>query len=479
VADDLAWLDATGQAELAATGEVTPPELVDAAIGRIEALNPTLNAVITPLYEKARAAAGAALPDGPFRGVPFLIKDAVAHTAGDPYHCGMRVLKEAGWIEPNDTWLVQRFRAAGFVIVGKTNLPELASTVTTEPLAYGPTRNPWDTSRSPGGSSGGAAAAVASGMVAVAHGNDMGGSIRVPSSMCGLVGLKPSRARSTLGPEFGEYWAMTTHEHVLTRTVRDTAAVLDAIAGPGVGDPYTAPAPARPFLREVGADPGPLRIGFRTLRSAELGESHPESVVAVNETAALLESLGHHVEPTTIEALDAPGFGQAVPVAFGCFIARELDRWSEKLGREIAPAELEPWNAMLAEMGRATTGPAYVAAIEAAQAYARGVQQWWADGNDVLVTPMATEPPPELGHLGPDVDPVELLGRIGAFTAFSMQFNITGQPAISLPLHWSDAGLPVGVQLVAAYGREDVLLRLAAQLEAARPWADRRPPVAA
>ena len=478
--DDVAWIDATGQAELVRTGQVTPSELVDAALARIEALNPTLNAVIHDLSDSARAvAAGAALPDGPFRGVPFLLKDVVAHSAGDPYHCGMQVLKDAEWTEPADTWLVERFRDAGLVVCGKTNLPELASSVTTEPLAYGATRNPWDTDRSPGGSSGGAAAAVASGMVPIAHGNDMGGSIRIPSSVCGLVGLKPTRARTTLGPDFGEYWAMTTHEHVLTRSVRDTAGMLDAIAGPGVGDPYTAPAPARPFIEEVGADPGRLRIGFRTAMTGGLGESDPACVAAVQSVAGLLESLGHDVEPTDITELDDPRFASAIPVAFGVFIARELDRWSTRLGRDIGPEELEPWNAMLAEMGRATSASAYVAALEDAQGYARTVAQWWATGRDILVTPMITQPPYPLGHLAPSVDPFELLGRLTGLTSFAMPFNVTGQPAISLPLHWDDDGLPIGVQLVAAYGREDLLLRVASQLEEARPWADRRPPVCA
>jgi len=478
--DDFAWLDATAQAALVRAGEVTPAELVEAAIARVEHLNPALNAVIFDRRDKARVeAADPALPDGPFRGVPFLLKDCVAHSAGDPYHCGMRVLKDAGWVEPEDTWLVERFRAAGFVIIGKTNLPELASSVTTEPLAYGATHNPWDLDRSPGGSSGGAGAAVASGMVAVAHGNDMGGSIRFPASMCGVVGLKPSRARSTLGPDFGEYWAMTTHEHVLTRSVRDTAAVLDAIAGPGVGDPYTAPPPARPFAEEVGAHPGKLRIGFRTDRGGGLGEAHADGVTAVQQTVALLEQLGHAVEPASLPALDDPRFGEAVAGVFPVFIARELDRWSEKLGREIAPSELEPWNAMQAEVGRAVTGSAYVQAIEAAQNYARGVARWWADGHDVLVTPTVADETPRLGELGPETAPEVALPKIMAIASFAMPFNITGQPAISLPLHWGDDGMPVGVQLVAAYGREDLLIRLASQLENARPWSDRRPPTAA
>jgi amidase len=479
VTDDLAWRDATEQAELVRNGEVGASELVDAAVARIEALNPQLNAVIFDRADRARAEIDALKPASPFRGVPFLIKDAVAHTAGDPYHCGLRVAKDAGWVETADTWLVERFRAAGFVIVGKTNTPELASMVTTEPLAYGPTRNPWDVSRSTGGSSGGAAAAVASGMVPVAHGNDMGGSIRIPSSLCGLVGLKPSRARSTLGPDFGEYWAMTTHEHVLTRSVRDTAAVLDAIAGPGVGDPYTAPRPTRPFKAEVGSDPGQLRIGFRTSLTGGRGESHADAIAGVELATSTLESLGHIVEPAAVDSLDDPGFGEAITAMFPVFIARELDRWGEKLGRRLQPDDLEPWNAMLADMGRATSAGTYLAATERAQAWARGVAAWWDDGHDLLVTPTVTAPTPEIGYLGPAVDPGELLVRVNALTAFSMPFNVTGQPAISLPLHRGADGLPVGVQLVAAYGREDLLLQVASQLEVACPWRDRRPPVAA
>ena len=478
MSDEYAFLDATAQADLVRTGDVTPAELVDAAIERIETVNPRLNAVIIPLYDKARAAASGGLVDGPFRGVPFLLKDAVAHSAGDPYHCGMQVLKDAGWTEPNDTWLVQRYRAAGFIIVGKTNLPELATSVTTEPLAYGATHNPWNLDHSPGGSSGGAGAAVASGMVPVAHGNDMGGSIRIPASECGIVGLKPSRGRNTLGPDFGEYWAMTTHEHVLTRSVRDTAAVLDATAGAGVGDPYIAPPPHRPFVDEVRTDPGRLRIGFRT-RRRDGNESHPECVAAVRDTVALLESLGHEVEPVDLPALDDTAFEEAISGIFGVFILTDLERWSRKLGRELKPADLDPWNQGMCEMAAAVTGVQYANAIERAQSYARGVAQWWADGWDVLVTPQLTTLPPRLGEIAPDNDPAQNFARISGMTDYTMPFNITGQPAVSLPLHWSDDGLPVGVQFVAAYGREDVLLRLAGQLEQARPWADRRPLVSA
>lgn len=487
--EDLCWLDATAQAELVRRGDLTPRELVEAAITRIEACNPAVNAVITPLFDKARATADGPVPNGPFRGVPLLLKDCVAHSAGDPYHCGMRVLKDLGFVAPTDTWLVQRYRAAGFVILGKTNLPELAVSATTEPLAYGPTRNPWSLEHSPGGSSGGSAAAVAAGMVAVAHANDMGGSIRIPASACGLVGLKPTRARNTLGPDFGEYWAFTTHEHVLTRSVRDTAAVLDATAGPAPGDPYVAPPPARPFAAEVGADPGRLRIGFRTRRRGEAADSHPDCVAAVREAAALLESLGHAVEPVEIPELDDPALDEAVAGMFGVFVARDVDRWSAAIGRPIEPSDLEPWTATLLETGRSISAAQYLAALERANDYARRLAPWWADGLggreakrpdgfDVLVTPQLAEPPPRLGVLAPTRDFGDLYVTVRALTGFTFPFNVTGQPAISLPLHWNAEGLPIGVQFVAAYARDDVLLRLASQLEVARPWAKRRPPIA-
>lgn len=483
--DEFQWLDATAQADLVRRGEVTPPELVEAAIARVEALNPAVNAVIATGFDGARTAADHPPDDAPFPGVPFLLKDCVAQSAGDPYHCGMRVLRDAGWTSDHDTELVRRFRAAGFAILGKTNLPELATSATTEPLAYGPTRNPWNLEHSPGGSSGGSGAAVATGMVAVAHGNDMGGSIRIPASACGLVGLKPTRARSSLGPDFGEYWALTTHEHVLTRSVRDTAAVLDAVAGAAPGDPYSAPPPVRPFAAEVGTDPGRLRIGFRTRLRRRDVDAHPECVAAVHATARLLEELGHDVEEVAIDALDDPAHDDAIAGTFAVFVARDLDRWSARLGRTIAPDELEPWNRGMAEAGRRVTAATYVAALERANDYARGLAPWWADGADdrarrtrfdVLVTPQLGALPPRLGVIGPEADPAAAGEVLGPLTSFTMPFNLTGQPAVSLPLHWSADGLPVGVQFVGAYGREDVLLRLAGQLEVARPWADRHPP---
>jgi amidase len=477
-ADDFRWLDATAQGDLVRAGDVKPIELVDAAIARIEAVNPRVNAVIHPLFEKAHDAASSGdVGTGPFPGVPFAMKDGVCHTAGDPFHCGMQALKDLGWREPADSWLAQRFRAAGFVFVGKTNLPELAASVTTEPVAYGPSRNPWGLDFSTGGSSGGSAAAVAAGLVPVAHGNDMGGSIRFPAAMCGLVGLKPTRARTTLGPAFGEYWGPLTHEFVLTRSVRDVAGVLDAVAGPGTGDPYTAPPPVRPWRDEVGVAPGRLRVGYRTrMRAGDGGrDSHAECIAAVERTVSLLESFGHDVEPVALDALDAPGAEEYGAVLCAA-IARDIERWSGRTGHAITDDELEPHTAFLAEVGRTITGVRYIAAIEAMQRWARGVSAWW-DDHDLLVLPTSPEPPLRLGVLT-DISAAERLSQLVTFT---VPFDVTGQPAISLPLHWSaptaDApSLPIGVQLVAGYGHEDVLVRVAAQLEAAAPWSDRHPP---
>ncbi len=475
-----AWLDAVGSADLVRRREVTPAELVDAAIERIELLNPHLNAVIHERFDAARtqaAAVGGA--DGPFRGVPFLVKDAVCHQAGEPYHFGMQVLKDLGWRAASDTWLAERYHGAGFISLGRTNTPELASTVTTEPVAYGPSCNPWDPSRSTGGSSGGTAAAVASGMVPAAHGNDMGGSIRLPASWCGLVGLKPTRGRTTLGPDFGELWGPTAHEHVLTRTVRDTAAILDATGGPGVGDPYEIPQPSRPYAQEVGADPGPLRIGFRTLRCDATGESAPDVVAAVQAAARLCESLGHHVGQDAVAALDDPRLGQALPSLWGAVIAREVDRWGENIGRPIAVDELEPMNRELVNLAAATSATAYLGALEMLQSWSRGVAAWFADF-DVLMVPTVPEPAIERGRINAaSPDPFLQLLDAGSLITFTLPFNATGQPAISLPLGTSADGLPIGVQFVAPFGREDILIRLASQLEAAAPWADRRPPVGA
>lgn len=466
---ELSGLDATAQAELVRRGDVEPTELVEAALARIDQLNPQLNAVIHSLADKAHAAIDVGLPAGPFRGVPFLVKDAVCHTEGDPYHLGMSFLKERGYVAEGDTELARRFRAAGFVFVGKTNTPELAMSATTEPRAYGPTHNPWRPGTSPGGSSGGSAAAVAAGLVPVAHANDMGGSIRIPASFCGLVGLKPSRARATLAPHLGEYWGPLTHEHVVTRSVRDSAAVLDAIAGPAPGDPYSAPPPARPWIEEVGADAGRLRVGLVT--ALEGHDVDAECVAAAEETARDLESLGHHVEPLRYDELTHQKMG---PWIIGG-IARELDRWSEVTGDPIGQDDVEPLNWAIAEVGRALSAPEGVALEEEAFAWARRLMAPWVSGLDIVLTPTTPVLPQPHGWMAPDVELPKLMSRAGSVTLFTLPFDVTGQPAISLPMAESAEGLPIGVQLIADAGREDVLFRVAAQLEALRPWSGRRP----
>ncbi len=478
MADDLTWLDATAQAELVRRGTASPVELVEAAIARIERVNPQLNAVIIPLFEKARAQAAGPPPAGPFRGVPFLLKDLICFTAGDPHHMGTRFLRDAGFVAPLDTYLAEKFRAAGFVCLGKTNTPELGTLPTTEPEAYGPSRNPWDTSRSTGGSSGGSAAAVAAGMVPAAHANDGGGSIRIPASECGLVGLKPSRGRISSGPALGELLGGLAMEGTVTRTVRDTAAILDTIAGPMPGDPYFAPPPARPFAAEVGAPVGQLRIGLLARPPGGQFAAHADTVAAAEGAAHLLESLGHRVERAHPEALDDPEAAQHLITIYATGMTHLLDTLGLLIGRTIGAADADAVNWGLAEMGRACSAQQYLVTREWLARYTRRIAGWWAEGFDLLLTPTLTAPPPPLGSFVPDPqDPNSTGARATQLAAFTMPFNLTGQPAISLPLHWGTGGLPMGVQLVAAYAREDLLIRVAAQLEAARPWANRRPPV--
>jgi amidase len=470
-ADPFVALDATAQAELVRRGEVTPLELVDAAIARIERLNPSFNAVVTPLFDQARAQAVAGLPDGPFRGVPFLLKDYFCTTAGDPYYEGMRFLRDLDWRAPGDSYLAAKFRATGFVFLGKTNLPELAALPITESSAFGATRNPWDPTRSPGGSSGGSAAAVAVGMVPVAHGNDGTGSLRIPASACGLVGLKPSRGRTSAGPARAPGLLGNVVEHVLTRTVRDAAAILDCVAGPMPGDLFVAPPPVRPFRDEVGVDPGRLRIGLLPHDPFLECPIDPQVLAAVRATGGLLESLGHVVDVSAPLALSGPtGLG---PATLGTIAASgtaaALDAWSERTGRPIGPDDVEPHIWARAEEGRRISGVQIHAALRRLAAGVMRAPEWWATGFDLLLTPTMQQLPPKIGQV-----PLDRLGEV--FGLFSMPFSITGQPAVSLPLGWSDEGLPVGVQFVADYGREDVLIRLAAQLEVARPWADRWPP---
>jgi amidase len=479
VPDDLSLLDGIAQADLVRNGDATPLELVDAAISRVEKLDPELNAVIHPLFEKARAAASEVLPDGPLRGVPMVVKDFACHTAGDPFCEGFAFLKRIGWIEPEDTYLAAKFRAAGLVFIGHTNTPESGILPTTEPHAFGPTHNPWDTSRSTGGSSGGSAAAVASGMVPIGHANDGGGSIRIPASECGLVGLKPTRARVSIGPEFGDVMSGLVCELAVTRTVRDTAVVLDAVEGPMPGDPYGVAPPPRPYAREAGADPGRLRVGLLTQAPGGTTTVNPDCVNAAEGAARLLESLGHSVEPAYPVALDEPDFTPHFITLWSGGNAWILDYWSRRTGQTIAANDVEPLTWALAEMGRSFTSAQYLGALEYLQAYSRRVASWWAREHfDLLLTPTIAEPPPLLGEFEATTDnPLAGLFRAAELVPFTPPFNVTGQPAISLPLHWNEVGLPIGVQLVAAFGREDLLLRVAAQLEGARPWINNIPPV--
>jgi amidase len=412
--------------------------------------------------------------------VPVVIKDLDGASAGDPCTLGNQLLKAVGWVDDHDSWLTAKLRAAGFVFVGRSKAPELGLQPTTEPLAFGPTRNPWDPTRGPGGSSGGSGAAVASGMVPVGHAGDGGGSIRIPASACGLFGLKPSRGRISLGPESAESWAGFVTRHVLTRSVRDSAAVLDVIAGEMPGDPYTAPPPARPFAAEVGAHPGRLRIGVRTQTPGAIAETLPDCVAAADDAARLLESLGHRVEPAVPAALDEPDLMGTFMTIVTTSVVRDLEEIAQRAGRAVGPDDVEPLTWVYAEMGRTHTAAHYVDALDTMHAWSRRVLEWWHgdDAFDLLLTPTMAEPPPVLGHLVPSADnPLEGALRATPFAAYTAPFNVTGQPAISLPLYWSSDGLPIGVQLIAASGREDLLIRVAAQLEEARPWADRRPPI--
>jgi amidase len=472
---ELAWLDATAQADLVRRGEVSPKELVEAAIARIEALDPRLDAVVRTRFEEARAEAGGDLPPGPFRGVPFLLKDLGATVAGEPTAFGVGPMAAAAM--PVTSFLAEHFRAAGFVVLGRTSVPEFGTTVTTEPKSFPPARNPWNPEHSTGGSSGGSAAAVASGMVPVAHANDGGGSIRIPASECGLVGLKPTRGRVSQGPLVGEGWAGGVIDGSVARSVRDAAAVLDAISAPMPGEPYYAPPLSRPLREEVGREPGRLRIGVVDRPGVDGYLDHPECREAVAGAARLLESLGHAVETGGPEAMFEEEFGRAFYAIIAADTEATFRAFETLIGRPIADDEIEPRNAAYRRVGKALTAVDYLNARSWTGMWARRVATWWED-HDILVTPTVGAPPPRLGWFT-EAGPKEEGRRIASFIPYTAQFNMTGQPAVSLPLHWSADGLPVGVQFVAAYGREDLLVRLAAQLEQAAPWAHRRPPISA
>ena len=472
--DELSFLDATAQAELVRRKEVKPLELVEAAIQRIERLNPTLNAVVTPMYDLARRAAAAPIP-GAFAGVPFLLKDFLAEYAEVRFTEGTVFLKDH--VPAEDSELVKRYKRAGLIVIGKSNTPELAIGPTTEPRLFGPTRNPWDLGRTPGGSSGGAAAAVAAGLVPMAHGNDAGGSIRVPAACCGVFGLKPSRARNPLGPHYGDVFSGLVAEHALTRSVRDSAALLDATAGPDLGDPYWVPPPARPFVQEVGADPGRLHIAFTT-RTLHGSAVHPDCGEAVREAAALCAALGHDVVEAA-PALDAELLWQRFTTVLAAGFAWAIADWGRRTGRTPTDPFFEAFVWAFTERGRQLSAPDYLLALQDLQRLSRAMARFFVD-YDVWLAPTLGEPPVPLGTFSfSGGDPLAVRRRMAAFTPFTYLANVTGQPAMSVPLFWNGEGLPLGTHFTGRFGDEATLFRLAAQLAAARPWAGRHPPVSA
>jgi amidase len=484
--------DGLGLAELVRTRQIAPADLVEEAISRIEVHNPKLNAVVYKLYDQARTAAKGDLPDGPFKGVPFLLKDMHATVKGVPTSCGTRMLKDVP--QPHDNEIVRRYRAAGVILLGKTNVPEFSLMPYTEPEAFGPTHNPWDFTRTPGGSSGGSAAAVAARLVPLSGGADGGGSIRIPASCCGVFGLKPTRGRTPTGPDIGDIWRGFVQEHVLTRSVRDSAAMLDAIAGPDVGAPYWAPPQKRPYLQEVTTEPGRLRIAF-TWQPFLGHEVHPDCRKGLEATVHLLEQLGHEL----VEA--APQIEQeAFAIAFLTMIAAEtrdeMDWAAGLAGRKASFADLETGTSALALIGQASSAGDYAKALNYLMAAARGVGRFF-EGYDVLLTPTLAQPPVPTGSLQPSGAErfmIGLVGRLNAawllnalgiikpvadktfdFIPYTPVFNATGQPAMSVPLYWNEAGLPIGMHFIGRMGDEATLFRLAGQLERAQPWFDRAP----
>ncbi|HEY7519816.1 MAG TPA: amidase [Methylomirabilota bacterium] len=463
--------DGLGLAELVRRREVGAKELLDAAIARVEARNPTLNAVVTRMYDAARGALSAGLPSGPFTGVPYLLKDIGALYAGAVTSAGSRAFADA--VANHDSEMTARLKRAGLVIFGKTNTPEMGIATSTEPRLFGPTRNPWNLGYSAGGSSGGAAAAVAGGMLPMAHASDGGGSIRIPASCCGLFGLKPTRARNPAGPDVGEGWSGASIAHAITRSVRDSAALLDATSGPDIGDPYWAPPPAGPFLAEVGRDPGRLRIALTT--TPWNGKPvDPQCADAAQAAARLCERLGHHVEEAR-PTIDAEALAHASRVIVSANVRNVLDLRGAARGRPVTQDEVEPetWRRM--QDAAAFTAADYARSTLVVHRTGRAVARFFT-GYDILLTPTMACTPYPLGVI--DMSTADVDGFYDAVLrsiAFTSLFNSSGNPAMSVPLAWSREGLPLGVQFVAPFGDEARLFRLAAQLESTQPWANRRP----
>jgi amidase len=487
--------DGLGLAELVRKKEVAPIDLVEEAIQRIEALNPQINSVIHKMYDYARGLAKGPLPKGPFAGVPFLLKDLVAACANEPMRKGCRFF--SNYVPDHDTELTARFKAAGLIIVGKSNVPEFGLTPVTESELFGPCKNPWDLTRTPGGSSGGSAAAVAARLVPVAHGNDGGGSIRVPASCCGLFGLKPSRGRIPTGPDYGDLWLGFAAEHVLSRTVRDSAAMLDATAGPDVGVSYHAPPPARPFLEEVGENPGKLRIAFTS--KPFMGRAvHDDCLKGLESTAKLLRELGHEVVEAAPD-IDGEAFVDAYVGAICGDVRADIEEAEKLIGRRPTPRDFEPATWAFGLLGRQISSAESTRQLRFLQGCTRQIGRFFED-YDLLLTPTLGMPPLKIGELG--LKPAEVLllsvvNRLRAgwvlramraadastrktfdFIPYTPVFNVTGQPAMSVPLHWNTEGLPIGSHFAGRYGDEATLLRIAGQLEQAQPWSAKAAPIA-
>lgn len=475
------WQDATAQAELVRSGEISRTELLEATIAHVQAVNPEINAVIIPLFEKARRESE--LASGPFAGVPYLLKDLTVVSQGDINTSSIKGMKESGYRADHDAYFVQRMRAAGFVLLGKTNTPEMGNQVTTEPEAWGATRNPWNLGRSVGGSSGGSGAAVAAALSPVAHGNDAAGSVRIPASVCGVVGLKPTRGRISSGPLVtdSDNVAGTAHEGLFARSVRDIAALLDVVSGHRPGDTFCAPTASRPYAQGISENPGSLRVGVLTHNPVGDFALDPECAAAARGAAAALAALGHDVNDAYPEALGDRSFLKDLSPITDVVIAREIERNGELIGRPLTEDDVEWTSWEMVKRADQVTGRAFAACVDELRYYAGKVERWWEAGWDLLILPTVTRQTPEIGELmlakGTDLE-----GRQSAFIsgslrmlAFTVPFNVSGQPAISLPIGMSSDGMPIGVQIVAAYGREDLLLQVAAQLEGALPWVARRP----
>jgi len=469
------WSDATAQAELVRRGEVSAAELVEETIAHAEAVNPQINSLIIPLFEKARREAPAA--SGPFAGVPYVLKDLTIVSQGDLNTSSIKGLKAAGYRADHDSYFVQRMRKAGFVLLGRVNTPEMGTHATTEPLAWGACRNPWSLDRSVGGSSGGSGAAVAAALAPVAHGNDAGGSVRAPASLCGVVGVKPTRGRISSGPLVTDSDNVSglAHEGLMARSVRDIAGVLDIVSGHRAGDSFTAPPPRRPFTLDVGADPGSLKVGVLTHDPAGDFTVDPECAGAARQAAEVLSRLGHQVSDAFPEALGDRSFLGGFMTLADVAIAREIERYGDLLGRPLTEDDVEWTTWEMVRRADEVTGRDYAAGVDQLREYAGRVERWWEDdGFDILVTPTVGRKAAMIGELMPTRATPFVEGSLPVL-AFTCAFNASGQPAMSLPLGVSREGLPLGVQLVAAYGREDLMLQVAAQLEQALPWANRRP----